>query len=306
MLTRYLAAQLALILLVLGSVWLATPSVATAGTKVEICHIPPDNPDNFHTLRISENAVPSHLENHGDLLGSCSENCEALCDDGNFCTQDVPSGGNGGCYCNSGERPPVDCDDGNDCTENGCNPSTGCISDTSARDGNVCDDLDAGTINDQCTDGVCEGEVPALQIRVDFSALLDCLPRVGIPCGKTGMAEGTFGVFTVSSFPETIPIDVTDIVLVGDLLQPSSDGTFTVWSAATGLSIRFDSPTEAYLVGTTSTETPPHHCGGQVSCKWIINPESASAFPNTAQYTDPAFVDDSGIGSLALTTTILP
>ncbi len=38
--------------------------------KVEICHIPPGNPDNAHTIEVSQNAVPTHLA-HGDYLGEC-------------------------------------------------------------------------------------------------------------------------------------------------------------------------------------------------------------------------------------------
>ena len=40
--------------------------------KVTICHIPPGNPDNAHTIRVSENAVDAHLD-HGDTLGKCKE-----------------------------------------------------------------------------------------------------------------------------------------------------------------------------------------------------------------------------------------
>jgi hypothetical protein len=39
-------------------------------TKVVICHIPPGNPDNAHTITVDESAVPAHLE-HGDTLGEC-------------------------------------------------------------------------------------------------------------------------------------------------------------------------------------------------------------------------------------------
>ena len=38
--------------------------------KVTICHIPPGNPGNAHTIRVSQNAVPAHLA-HGDTLGPC-------------------------------------------------------------------------------------------------------------------------------------------------------------------------------------------------------------------------------------------
>ena len=46
-------------------------SVAIAqGAKVDICHIPPGNPDNPQTITISENALSAHLE-HGDRVGAC-------------------------------------------------------------------------------------------------------------------------------------------------------------------------------------------------------------------------------------------
>jgi len=40
--------------------------------KVLVCHIPPGNPQNAHNIRISENAVQSHLD-HGDFLGICDK-----------------------------------------------------------------------------------------------------------------------------------------------------------------------------------------------------------------------------------------
>lgn len=62
-----------------------TASVAWGGAKVQVCHIPPGNPDNFHTLTVSQNAVQAHL-GHGDLVGACATNCEALCTEDNPCT----------------------------------------------------------------------------------------------------------------------------------------------------------------------------------------------------------------------------
>lgn len=38
--------------------------------KVVICHVPPGNPDNAHTIEVAESAVAAHLD-HGDSLGSC-------------------------------------------------------------------------------------------------------------------------------------------------------------------------------------------------------------------------------------------
>jgi hypothetical protein len=46
--------------------------------KVEICHVPPGNPDNAHTICVSANAVAAHLA-HGDYLGECGiEPCDGL------------------------------------------------------------------------------------------------------------------------------------------------------------------------------------------------------------------------------------
>jgi len=39
--------------------------------KTTICHIPPGNPANAHTLCVGNAAVAAHLRNHGDSLGAC-------------------------------------------------------------------------------------------------------------------------------------------------------------------------------------------------------------------------------------------
>ena len=39
--------------------------------KTTICHIPPGNPANEHTLCVGNAAVPSHVQNHHDTLGPC-------------------------------------------------------------------------------------------------------------------------------------------------------------------------------------------------------------------------------------------
>ncbi len=58
--------------------------------KVYLCHVPPGNPNNPQTLRISINAVESHLRNHpGDKLGSCDQQ---------GCTETVPTNTNQNTY----------------------------------------------------------------------------------------------------------------------------------------------------------------------------------------------------------------
>lgn len=50
--------------------WALIPT-AHAGSKVEICHFPPGNPANFHTITVNEKALGAHIENHGDSEGNC-------------------------------------------------------------------------------------------------------------------------------------------------------------------------------------------------------------------------------------------
>jgi hypothetical protein len=40
--------------------------------KVLVCHVPPGNPENPHTIEVGESAVPAHLA-HGDTEGECPE-----------------------------------------------------------------------------------------------------------------------------------------------------------------------------------------------------------------------------------------
>jgi hypothetical protein len=46
------------------------PVVLAASSQVDVCHIPPGNPDNVHTITISESALGTHLD-HGDHVGAC-------------------------------------------------------------------------------------------------------------------------------------------------------------------------------------------------------------------------------------------
>lgn len=46
--------------------------VASEDRTVEVCHIPPGNPDNRHTIEVDESSVSAHL-GHGDYLGECDD-----------------------------------------------------------------------------------------------------------------------------------------------------------------------------------------------------------------------------------------
>ncbi len=107
--------------------------------------------------------------------GACLPGSPRNCDDGNQCTEDYCDSATG-CYyvlstgacddgnaCTAGETcslgvcgggVPVNCDDGNICTDDSCDSELGCVY---VNNTNACNDLNACTLNDVCTNGVCEG-----------------------------------------------------------------------------------------------------------------------------------------------------
>jgi len=67
-------------------------------TKVTLCHVPPGNPANAHTIVVGEAAVPAHLA-HGDSLGACPQACGV--------PAAVPKTGQTGCWDINGYA--IDC-----------------------------------------------------------------------------------------------------------------------------------------------------------------------------------------------------
>ena len=74
--------------------------------KTCLCHVPPGNPDNAHTVCVGSDAAPAHFD-HGDTLGACQSmcgdtfpECDGTCSDGffPFCAQ---SDITGDCVCSS-------------------------------------------------------------------------------------------------------------------------------------------------------------------------------------------------------------
>ena len=164
---------------------LLSASSAYAETKVEVCHIPPGNPDNFHTITISENALSAHLA-HGDLGGACDDVCATLCDDGDACTIDDT----GDCEQNGcpATRVSVNCDDGNECTADSCAPGSGCVN--TARTGEACDDGAVCTGPDACdAGGVCGGSVISNCCESDGDCGVDLCSRTSCDIGTNRCAE---------------------------------------------------------------------------------------------------------------------
>lgn len=155
--------------LIIGT--LALVATVQAANKVQVCHIPPDNPSHYHTITISENALEAHL-GHGDFPGSCYANAEALCDDGNPCTIDAMDPQTETCLT---DHAPVNCDDSNPCTNDSCDPASGCQYAPVA-----CNDHDACTV-DACNS--LTGECASVPIECGAQGY--CVPETGLcdyPC----------------------------------------------------------------------------------------------------------------------------
>lgn len=107
-------------------------------------------------------------------LGLC-RGTAVVCDDGNFCTEDVCNPVSGNCQhfnnslaCDDGDActvydtcsaglcvgQPLSCDDLNPCTDDSCDPASGCL--YQADDTNTCSDGDNCT-TDFCHSGACVG-----------------------------------------------------------------------------------------------------------------------------------------------------
>jgi len=64
--------------------------VCPSPKKELVCHIPPGNPANAHTICVSHKAVDTHVTHHGDTIGPCET------PDGGTGTGDDPDAGTGG------------------------------------------------------------------------------------------------------------------------------------------------------------------------------------------------------------------
>jgi hypothetical protein len=75
---------------------LMVPALAAAAgpkEKTELCHIPPGNPGNAHTITVGGNASNAHLA-HGDTLGACPVERPGKVDDDDDSSDDDTTGAN--------------------------------------------------------------------------------------------------------------------------------------------------------------------------------------------------------------------
>ncbi len=110
------------------SVSLLLLGAQVAFAKTVICHVPPDDPSNYHTISVGDAAVPAHLA-HGDCLGPCptcgcgftpAEISDVNCVGGTFCQSTADACqffclGPPICACEPGD---TQCCQGNPCCEN--------------------------------------------------------------------------------------------------------------------------------------------------------------------------------------------
>ena len=101
---------------------------------VTICHIPPGNPDNAHTITISLNALAAHLA-HGDTIGECP--------DGGVC----PPSDNDCCLASPDDTPGCN---NNECCEIVCAIDPFCCETNWDR---ICAGLAEGTPECKCPTG---------------------------------------------------------------------------------------------------------------------------------------------------------
>lgn len=167
---------------------------AKAGVKVEVCHFPPGNPANFHTIVVGVNAAVKHVQKHGDVLGPCC-GIDNPCDDGDACTAD---------FCLDGRcgSEPVGCSDGVACTDDFCDSVTGCVfipNDANCARGEICDANDGCgfdsecVTNEDCEDGdLCNGDDFCFDGVCEHNAAVLC--QLGTACQpETGLCTGTQG-----------------------------------------------------------------------------------------------------------------
>src|SRR5258707_557963 len=74
--------------------------------KTTICHIPPGNPANAHTICVGNAAVPAHLQNHGDYLGACVQEVPCPQPTGTGGSPGTGGSGPGGAAGGGGRGPP--------------------------------------------------------------------------------------------------------------------------------------------------------------------------------------------------------
>lgn len=156
-------------------------------TEVAICHIPPGNPDNAHTITVGSAAVEAHLA-HGDIPGVCAPLCHtdgAACGDHAECCNGYCS--NGACATPCGANGS-DCGADGQCCSGLC--EDGLCSAPCTGDGNACGS------NVDCCSGNCHSGTCIAACGTDDSACAtgnDCCSGICAGTTKTCASDCTVG-----------------------------------------------------------------------------------------------------------------
>ena len=199
-------ALLALFLAGLATVYVDS-APARAADKVTLCHFPPGNPANFHTITVSPEAAEAHIRNHGDVLGECCA-LDSICEDGNACTANF-------CVDNACTSEPVDCDDGDPCTNDSCDPGVGCINEPVACEGGAACNSDTGACLPvgQCPCWAGSNPIEELKAAFQKDDPYSCVEPTSLTCNGTaivlaGQGSGPNGAS--ASFKLRLPEPVDD------------------------------------------------------------------------------------------------
>ena len=105
---------------------ISSPDAFAANEKVTLCHVPPGDPANAHTITVSASAVPAHLA-HGDTLGPCEQSptpdfLECFCSDGTTgqaCIASCSANDLCNSICDEEQALAICAPSSNECTPNG-------------------------------------------------------------------------------------------------------------------------------------------------------------------------------------------
>ena len=130
-----------LVLMVLVLPIMFMPSLVSAKMMVTICHFPPGNSSNPHTIKVGEASVSTHLAKHGDYIGICVDSDgDGIEDSIDICPFDAANDADGDGVCGDVDQCPG-FDDNADADGDGIADGCDTCSDDTDNDG-VCDDVD--------------------------------------------------------------------------------------------------------------------------------------------------------------------